>query len=300
MSHKKVLFLLLILPAFSWLRVNAQVWEVPPDKKGEVAPYLFTPDMQKLGENLYIKNCQSCHGMPGKDNWAKLTPPPGDLGKEKAQQQSDGELFYKITAGKTPMPEFKNILTVDDRWHVIAYVRTFNPAYVQPDPAAKAGFAGKRVKLLMHYDTTGKRVVVTALEITKEKAELPLQGAEIMLYVKRYFGNMLLDEPRKTNEKGIAFFQFPADLPGDQAGKVELSASINDPSGQLSEARVQSEMAIAKPTEKPGLRSERAWWNTRDMAPLWLIITYSLAVIITWSVIIYIIISILKIQRIKS
>jgi hypothetical protein len=299
MSPKKFLFLLIVLPVFLWLRGSAQVWEVPADKKGEVAPYLFTPEMQKLGENLYMKNCQSCHGIPGKDNWAKLTPPPGDLAAEKAQKQTDGEIFYKITTGKIPMPEFKNILMADDRWHVIAYIRSFNPKYVQPNPAEKPGFAGKRVKLLMDYSKADQKVAVTALEITKENTEVPLQGVEVLLYVKRYFGNMQIDEPRTTNARGIAHFPFPADLPGDKDGNVDLTAKVNDKSGQLSEAQVQSILAIGVPTDKPSLRAERSWWNTRDLAPVWLIITYSLAVIITWGLIIYILFSILRISSYK-
>ena len=138
MSFKKLLFILFVFSIGQ--KAPAQTWVVPDDQKAVVAPFKFTSDMQKQGEQTYLKNCQSCHGILGKDNWAKLTPPPGDLSKEKAQAQTDGELFYRITTGKVPMPEFRNILSEDDRWSVIAYLRASNPKYVQPNPASKSVF----------------------------------------------------------------------------------------------------------------------------------------------------------------
>jgi len=38
-------------------------------------------------------------------------------------RQSDGEIFWKVTEGKSPMPSFKRDLTPDQRWDVVNYLR---------------------------------------------------------------------------------------------------------------------------------------------------------------------------------
>ena len=36
-------------------------------------------------------------------------------------------MFWKITTGKAPMPTFEKLVSEDDRWNVINYVRTLAP-----------------------------------------------------------------------------------------------------------------------------------------------------------------------------
>jgi len=280
--------------------VSAQTWVVPEDQKAVVAPMKFTHEMQELGEQTYLKNCQSCHGLPGKDNWARLTPPPGDLSKDKAQVQTDGEIFYRITTGKAPMPEFRNILSEDERWAVVAYLRTYNPKYIQPNPVAKAAFTGRTVILAMKYSDEMKKIVVTASEKLKDGSTKPAAGVEVMLFVKRFFGGLQVGEIRTTNDKGTVLFEFPADLPGNKDGYVEVTARVNDPKGAMRTTPATAIMAIGVPTDKPGLTDTRAWWSTRDKAPVWIILTYTLSVVIVWGFIIYIVYSILKLRKVSK
>jgi mono/diheme cytochrome c family protein len=298
MRFNKLLITILLITAGT--RVSAQTWDVPADQKTVVASFKFTPEMQKQGEQVYLKNCQSCHGLPGKDNWAKLTPPPGDLSKDKAQQKTDGELFYFITTGKAPMPEFRNIIPEDERWWVIAYLRTFNPKYVQPNPVEKAAFTGRVVSLALQYNDQVKKIAVTATEKLKDGQTGPAAGVEVMLYVKRYFGNMQVGEIKTTDAGGLALFEFPADLPGNKEGNVELTAKVNDPKGIMKTTPATTNLAIGKPTDKPGLTETRAWWSTRGNAPVWIILTYTLSVIIVWSFILYIVYTILQIRKLSN
>jgi mono/diheme cytochrome c family protein len=260
--------LLIIIFVFSiGTKVSAQTWDVPDDQKSVVAPFKFTPEMQKQGEQIYLKNCQSCHGLMGKDNWAKLVPPPGDLAKDKAQNQTDGEFYYRITVGKAPMPEFRNILSEDERWWVIAYMRTYNSKYVQPEPLVKV-FAGRIIALTMQYSDQMKKIVVTASEKLAEGKSGPASGIEVMLYIKRYFGKMQVGDIRTTNALGQAIFEFPADLPGNKEGYVELTAMVNDPKSVMKTTPASASLAIGAPTDKPGLTETRAWWSTRGNAPI--------------------------------
>jgi mono/diheme cytochrome c family protein len=300
MLPRKLITVIFLLFLLSGTRLSAQGWIVPEENREKAAPFRFTGEMQQQGENLYLKNCQSCHGLPGKNNFAKLMPSPGDLSGDRVRLQTDGEIFYRITTGKTPMPEFRNILSKEERWWIISFLRTFHRGYKQPEPTSKADFSGKKVLLVLDYLKEKNKVSVTAFELSDKNSKTPLKGAGIILSVKRYFGNMQLGDPKVTNEKGIATFDFPGDLPGDKAGMVDLMAGVNDPSGHLAEARVTGRFRIGVPADIPGLTSTRAWWSTRDKAPVWVIMTYSSAVLITWGFIFYIFISIFKIRKLNK
>ena len=79
------------------------------------------------GKKVYENECLSCHGKKGKGDGphsATLEKTPGDLTSAKVQDQTDGELFWKITEGRKPMPTLKKTLTDEQRWQVINYVRT--------------------------------------------------------------------------------------------------------------------------------------------------------------------------------
>jgi len=293
------LFILLLVFAAAF-RVLAQnpAWVVPDDQKDRISPVKFTTAMAKQGEGIYMKNCQSCHGIPAKKNFAAIKPSPGDLSEPKAGNQKDGELFYRITTGKAPMPQFGNILSEDERWSVISFLRSFHKGYVQPEPG-KTTVAGKRIKLSMTCDTVKKKIIVKAVEITKE-GPLPAKGVGIAVFVRRYFGDMQLADSRLTSEYGYAGFDWPQDLPGDRSGNVILTARLSDPSQNMQEAMVRDTFAIGVPSDKPSLTDTRAMWSTRDKAPVWMILTYTLSVIVVWYFIIFIILSVLDIRKIKQ
>ena len=42
--------------------------------------------------------------------------------------ETDGELFYKISTGRAPMPAGEKLMTEEQRWQVINYIRTLAPA----------------------------------------------------------------------------------------------------------------------------------------------------------------------------
>jgi mono/diheme cytochrome c family protein len=82
----------------------------------------------KDGKELYIKNCKSCHGDAGKGDGTKagnLDISCGDFSVAEFKKVTDGELFWKITEGRKPMPTFSKKLTDAERWSVINYIRTF-------------------------------------------------------------------------------------------------------------------------------------------------------------------------------
>lgn len=290
---KPLLVLILICLAHT---SRAQQWDVPEDKAKAVSPFKFSKENQKKGEALFQQNCLSCHGTPGKNNFVNLTPSPGDPASEKFQKQTDGELFHKITAGRSPMPEFKNILTDEERWNLISYIRSFNTSYVQPEPAAEQTgvYSGVEVDMKIDFLSDQKKIKVTATG-TKNGKPSPLEGIDINLYAKRYFGELRIDEPKSTNANGIALFAYTDSLNGDKDGNIALVAKISTEG--LNGVKHETTLAIGRKNTAPSLIDTRAMWTVRAQAPIWLIAAYSLVVIGVWSFLIYIIFQIVKIRK---
>ena len=298
MNFRKAILPLFILMILIGMNLAAQTeWVVPDEYKMKVSPFKFIEDSVKKGETVFIKNCQSCHGNPGKSNWAKISPDPGDPASKKFQDQTDGEMFFRISSGRTPMPEFRNILSENERWNVISYIRSFNQNYVQPNPELQVAFKGKQVKLSLQYRKELEKIQVNAMEITSDKTEIPAKNVEIILFVQRYFGKMQLGDPKLTNDKGEAMFDVPPDLRGDRQGFVDLTAMVHDGSGNTPESQVKATVPAGHPVTVPSLIATRAWWTVRQDAPIWVILTYSLSVIIVWGFIIRIVFSVLRIRK---
>ena len=83
-----------------------------------------------VGERIYRQNCEVCHGVIGAGDGpvaAALRPRPVDLRVHVAAGHSDGFFFYWISEGfrGTAMPAFKNTLSIEERWHVVNFMRTF-------------------------------------------------------------------------------------------------------------------------------------------------------------------------------
>jgi cytochrome c5 len=290
-------FIVIVLRIDNYAQSTVSDWVVPDEAKGKVCSFHFTAETVKSGENVFQKNCKSCHGDPGKQNWAKIVPPPGDPASAGFQGQTDGEMFYRITNGKTPMPQFGNILSDEERWQVISYLRSFNIDYVQPLPVEKAGIGSKNLRLRMYCNYKQKKLYVLCTEITKDKSEIPAKGIDIQMNVQRYFGILRLGDPESTNAEGIAMFDFPSDLPGGRFGILELSARVKDETGLLNSNQANVRYAIGKPFLLKSLTDAHAMWSVRSKAPLWLILTFSLSVVTVWGFIFYILISLKKLKQ---
>lgn len=292
-----LIFIFIVLRINAFAQSTAPVWVVPEEVKEKVCPFHFTPETVKSGENIFQKNCKSCHGDPGKQNWAKIVPPPGDPASAVFQKQTDGEMFYRITTGKAPMPQFGNILSEEERWQVISYIRSFNANYMQPTPVVKTGSGSKNLKLRMYCNYRQKKLYVLCKEITQDKSEIPAKGIDIQLNVKRYFGTLRVGDPKTTNARGLVLFDFPSNLPGGPSGILEITARVKDETGLLYANQAKARLAIGKPYLLKSLTDTHAMWSVRSKAPVWLILTFSLSLITVWGFIFYILISLKKLKQ---
>lgn len=277
--------------------LSAQEWVVPAEEGVKLSPFAFNDTTRKTGAELYITNCKSCHGDPGKNNVINLVPPPPDIASAKMQSNTDGALHYKLAQGKGTMPSFKNTISSTDLWRVISYIRSYNEKYVQVIDTKKgiAGTAAANIKILVTW-VKEKNQVQMDISGMKENKVQPVAGAEVKLFAKRYFGNLLIDEARNTDAQGKALFNFPKDLPGDSAGFVQLLAKFSDEAA-YGEVKADTMLAIGVPTYRPPLNEQRAMWNVVQKTPIWLLLAYSFTVLSVWGLIFYVLLQIRSIYR---
>ena len=99
------------------------------------------------GEAVYLARCVSCHGarLQGQPNWQEALPdggypaPPHD-GSGHTWRHSDRQLFEATKFGGSfsaapgsvsHMPAFENVLTDDEIWAALAFVKNRWPAELQ-------------------------------------------------------------------------------------------------------------------------------------------------------------------------
>ncbi|CAN5565759.1 hypothetical protein BH10PLA1_BH10PLA1_02000 [soil metagenome] len=108
----------------------ADDWKAPTRMAGKQNPVPADANSIAAGKKIFVANCLACHGAAGKgDGPAAIAcnPKPKDLSDPKIASQADGELFWKITEGRKPMPTYEKLLSETDRWKVIDYLRTLAP-----------------------------------------------------------------------------------------------------------------------------------------------------------------------------
>ena len=102
-------------------------WEAPAAEKGKKNPVPGGAKTLEAGKKLAQINCVTCHGPDGKGTGpaaAALNPKPADWTSKKIQDESDGELFWKISNGRGAMPAWKATLSENERWTMVHYVRS--------------------------------------------------------------------------------------------------------------------------------------------------------------------------------
>ena len=104
-------------------------WLTPASEKAKKNPVSGDPKSIELGRSVATTNCVPCHGETFKGNGPAaiaLNPKPADWTSPTVQDQSDGELFWKISTGHGAMPSWKQ-LSERERWAVLRFIKTLKP-----------------------------------------------------------------------------------------------------------------------------------------------------------------------------
>lgn len=126
-SRKELYRLFLCTLLLSAQCVQAQTkWNAPKEADALKNPFSNTPAVLAEGKQLFVANCAPCHGMKGKGDGpaaVSLNPKPADHSSDAVQRESDGSIFWKLSEGHNPMPQFKQALSEDQRWKLVCYIR---------------------------------------------------------------------------------------------------------------------------------------------------------------------------------
>lgn len=98
------------------------------------------------GKQIFETNCAVCHGEGGGGDGPiseNLDTSPADFtDHEFMSARSNQDFFEVISNGKFPMPSWEAVLAEDQRWQVIAYLRTFSyqpagPGVIIAEPTSR-------------------------------------------------------------------------------------------------------------------------------------------------------------------
>lgn len=91
------------------------------------SPLPITPTMLRRGREQFEIYCTPCHGGLGDGNGItkKLgdMPAVANLHDKRIVEMPDGEIFNTITHGKNLMGAYGPMISIKDRWAVVAYLR---------------------------------------------------------------------------------------------------------------------------------------------------------------------------------
>jgi mono/diheme cytochrome c family protein len=108
------------------LEAHKRKWDTPAWTDGIKNPLAGNPAWTDSGKVLYAKVCAVCHGAGGKGDGvaaAGLTIKPANHTSPNVQLQTDGSLFYEMSNGHSPMPAYKDVLTENQRWGLVNFIR---------------------------------------------------------------------------------------------------------------------------------------------------------------------------------
>jgi mono/diheme cytochrome c family protein len=106
---------------------SKEKWTAPATEARNKNPIAGSESSLAAGQKIYLKRCLACHGKTGNGDGpdaADLGIHPAKLSDPVIRDETDGALFWKITVGKKPMPNYRTRLSPTDRWNVINYLRT--------------------------------------------------------------------------------------------------------------------------------------------------------------------------------
>lgn len=108
--------------------------------KKQKNPLPDTPETRADGKEAFSHYCVACHGNDGQNSGVpfadRLSPPIPSLASNDVQQYTDGQLKWVLDNGIKPsgMPGSKGMLSDDELWSIVLFLRHLPPAGSQGVP----------------------------------------------------------------------------------------------------------------------------------------------------------------------
>jgi mono/diheme cytochrome c family protein len=119
---------------------HGKPWPVPEEFKKMKNPVAKDAAGMKAAAAVYAEKCAQCHGETGKGDGPEAemysTKPANFTDAAMMAEMTDGEIYYKMTEGRRPMPTFKKQLTDQQRWQLVHFIREFAAKSDGKKPAA--------------------------------------------------------------------------------------------------------------------------------------------------------------------
>lgn len=96
-------------------------------------PLPDTIEAVMIGAKQFQQHCQVCHGQDGHNTGvpfaSRMSPPVSDLGSEDTQEYTDGQMKWIVENGIrfTGMPGWEGLLSDDEMWYMVRYMRHLPP-----------------------------------------------------------------------------------------------------------------------------------------------------------------------------
>jgi mono/diheme cytochrome c family protein len=109
---------------------NPAGWQLGPDADTLKNPHTVDDKLLAAGKAIYKDKCQKCHGPGGLGDGPDADPDHAEdmdlTNPKRAERNSEGVVFYKVWNGrrKPKMPAFKDELSKDQAWAVVAYAQS--------------------------------------------------------------------------------------------------------------------------------------------------------------------------------
>ena len=112
----------------TWAAKTSLLATINRETKGLTSPLQPTESNLTAGANLYVANCQVCHGGPDATatSIAKgLTPDPPQLAKHGVEDDPEARSYWTIAHGIrfTGMPSFRASLSDQEMWQIALFLK---------------------------------------------------------------------------------------------------------------------------------------------------------------------------------
>ncbi|MCB9287158.1 MAG: cytochrome c [Lewinellaceae bacterium] len=111
---------------------NKNSWVAPKYADDIKNPLKDDAAATMMGMKTFKNMCAICHGDTGKGNGVAgvtLHPKPADFLAINVKDETDGAIFWKMTEGNPPMASYKTLLTEEQRWQLVNYIRKLERTY---------------------------------------------------------------------------------------------------------------------------------------------------------------------------
>lgn len=105
-------------------------WTLPADAEAKKSPLAVDAKVLATGKTIFKNKCQKCHGPNGRGDGPDADPDHQEdmdlTAAARASKNPEGVMFYKVSNGrkKPKMPPFKDELTEQQIWSVVAYAQS--------------------------------------------------------------------------------------------------------------------------------------------------------------------------------